>query len=105
MGLHSELRDAVENERDDVVRVLASYQAVPVEVDDSEVETANLLGGGSETPDFELEKRGVEESEDDHLVDRQTRKLVVEALGVDSAESCADVQDELENHEDWGANV
>ncbi|MDG5777521.1 hypothetical protein VB773_13365 [Haloarculaceae archaeon H-GB2-1] len=105
MGLHGELRDAVENGRDEVVQVLASYKAVPVEVEDSGVETADLLGGGSDTPDFELEKRGVEESEDDHLVDRQTRKLVVEALGVDSSEECEQVVEELERHDDWGAKA
>lgn len=101
MGLHSELRDALEEDRSEIVRVLAEHRVLPEQVDEDEgVETASLLGGGKEVLDFQLVPD--EGTAEDHNVDRQTRKLVVEDLGIDSAENCESVQEEIRSHENWG---
>lgn len=104
MGLHTELRDAVDEGHSAVVQVLAEYEALPVEVEDTAVETANLLGGGS-TPDFEFERQEGVEADEGHTLDRQTRKLAVEALGIDSVDACEEVQEEIRNHEAWGSKA
>ncbi|PSP83042.1 hypothetical protein BRC83_08385 [Halobacteriales archaeon QS_1_68_17] len=103
MGLQSELRDAMDEGYDEVVAVLARHKVVPVEAEAEKVETASLLGGGKEITDFELEERGEDRTMGD-VVDRQTRKLTVEALGIETVEDCGKVQDEITSHEEWGTN-
>lgn len=99
MGIQEDLKDAIEQGRDDVVRVLAEYRVLPVTTD---YETSDLLGG-SKTPDFSFERQY--ESETEHVADRQTRRLVVDALGMTSEEECADAQEEIQNHDQWGAQA
>ncbi len=99
MGIQEDLKDAIEAGRDDVVRVLAEHRVLPVTV---EYETSDLLGG-SKTPDFEFQRQ--EESETEHVADRQTRRLVVDSLGMTSEEECEDVQAEIEAHDSWGAKA
>jgi hypothetical protein len=102
MAIATELRQALDESRDELVRVMASYKVVPVESEAEQETATGLLGGGGETHDFNLEQWG---DIDTKLADRQTRKLIVEKLGVDTAEDCQAVQDEIENHEDWGAQT
>ncbi len=99
MRIQESLKDAIEEGRDEVVRVLAEHRVVPVTV---EYETSDLLGG-SKTPDFELQRQ--DDSESEHVADRQTRRLVVDTLGMTSGEECDDVQAEIRSHDDWGARV
>lgn len=99
MGLHSDVREAVNESRDELIGVLASYNTIPVE--DEEVETANLLGGDT-APDFEFERQDGA-ADEEHTLDRQTRKLAVEKLGIDSLDDCEAVQDEIRNHADYSA--
>lgn len=99
MGIQEELKDALDEGRDDVVRVLAEHRILP-EV--AEYETSDLLGG-STTPDFSFERQ--QESGSEHVADRQTRRLVVDALGMTSEDDCEGVKDEIRNHDSWGARA
>jgi len=99
MGIQPDLRDAIEEGRDEVVRVLAEYRVVPVV---AEYESSNLLGG-SQTPDFTFERQY--ESETEHVADRQTRQLAVDTLELRSEEECEDVEAEIRNHDSWGAKA
>lgn len=98
MGVQQDLMDAVEEGRDEVVRVLAAYRVLPETV---AVETSgsNLLGG-SRTPDFAFERQS--ESESEHVADRQTRARIVDALGLQSEDDCDAVRDEIRSHDAWG---
>jgi hypothetical protein len=96
MGLQEELKDAIEQGREEVVRVLADHRVVPVVVEDSG--SSDLLGG-SKTPAFSFERR--EGSGAERVADRQTRRLVVDTLGLESAADCEDTRSEIRNHEGW----
>lgn len=98
MGIQQELTTALEGSRAEIVQVLAEHRVLPVVVEDSEFGSSNLLGGTS-TPDFSFERQ--DESETEHVADRQTRSRVVDALGLDSEEKCAEVQTEIRSHEAW----
>jgi hypothetical protein len=99
MGIQEDLKDAIGQGRDEVVRVLAEHRVLPVTTD---YETSDLLGG-SKTPDFSFERQY--ESETEHVADRQTRRLVVDTLGMTSEEECDDVREEIQSHERWGARA
>jgi hypothetical protein len=99
MPIQEDLKDAIEEGREDVVRVLAEHRVVPVTV---EYETSDLLGG-SKTPDFEFQRQ--DESESEHVADRQTRRLVVDTLGMTSEAECEEVQEEIRAHDNWGAEA
>jgi hypothetical protein len=99
MGIQEDLKNAIEQSRDEVVRVLAEHRVLPVTTD---YETSDLLGG-SKTPDFSFERQY--ESETEHVADRQTRRLVVDALGMTSEADCDDVREEIQNHERWGVRA
>ena len=99
MGIQEDLKSAIEQSRDEVVRVLAEHRVLPVTTD---YETSDLLGG-SKTPDFSFERQY--ESETEHVAERQTRRLVVDTLGMTSEEECDDVREEIQSHERWGARA
>lgn len=99
MGLHNELREGLDEDRDTIVEILARHHAVPAEVEENQVETANLLGGGSETTDFQI--RRYDKEDEGQLVDRQTRKLVIEKLGIETVDDCENVVEEIKNHDAW----
>jgi hypothetical protein len=94
MGFVDEVREAIDNGRDETVAVLASHHVVPAE--ESGQQTADLgLGGG---PAFELEKTDAEST---HTLDRQTEKLVLDALGIDDLDACEDTASEIRGHANW----
>lgn len=95
MDIKQDLTDAMEEGRGDVVRVLAEHQVLPVVV---ERQSSNLMGG-SQSPDFMFERQSDEASQP--LSDRQTRSMVVDALGLASEEDCKALQEEIRNHEGW----
>jgi hypothetical protein len=101
MGIQEDLKDAIEQGRNDVVRVLAEYRVLPVTVE-SATRSSDLLGG-SKTPDFSFERQY--ESETEHVAARQTRRLVVDTLGMTSEAECEDVQEEIRDHDSWGARA
>jgi len=103
MGVQTELREAVENDRDDVIRAMAAYKVIPVENEAQRVETASLLGGGGgDAPDFALEQQLDGASK---IQDRHTRKLVMEAIGVETAEDRDAAEKEIRDHPDWGSKA
>jgi hypothetical protein len=102
MGIRADLKDAVEQGRDDVVGVLAAYRVLPAVVEAPDGGGSNLLGG-SKTPDFSFERQF--ESERERVADRQTRARVVDALGLASEDDCEAVREEIRAHDDWGANA
>jgi hypothetical protein len=101
MVVQSELRDAMESGREETIKLLAQYQAVPV-VDES-VETSSLLGGRTK-PAFKLVETG-EGAEPVETVDRQTRQDVLNYLGIDEEEDLPPVKEEIEAHDAWGEKV
>jgi hypothetical protein len=98
MGIQEELKNAIEAGRDEVVGVLADHRVLPVVVEDAQ--SSDLLGG-SKTPDFEFERRAGDEDKGEHVADRQTRRLVVDTLGLTSADDCESVRDEIRDHDRW----
>lgn len=97
MVVQNELREAMETGRDELIEVLAQYQAVPRV--DEDVEVSSLLGGRKNT-EFKLAEPG-----DVETTDRQTRQEVLEALGINDAEDLPPVQEEIKSHEAWGEKV
>ncbi|MDR5656480.1 MAG: hypothetical protein ACQEQJ_05145 [Halobacteriota archaeon] len=97
MVVQSELREAMESGRDETIELLARNETVPVI--DEEAEVSDLLGGRKQ-PSFKLEEEdGVE------TVDRQTRQDVLNFLDIEDEADLEPVQEEIRNHEDWGADV
>lgn len=96
MDIKQDLTDAMKEGRDEVVRVLAEHQVLPVVV---ERQKSNLMGG-SQSPDFAFEREAVEGSQ--QLTDRQTRSMVVDSLGLTSEAECEALREEIRNHESWG---
>lgn len=96
MDIKQDLVDAMDEGRDEVVRVLAEHRVLPVVV---ERQSSNLLGG-SQSPDFMFERQSEEASQP--LSDRQTRSMVVDALGLTSEEECDALREEIKNHDHWG---
>lgn len=97
MVAQNELRGAMEQGRDTLVELLATYQAVPVV--DADVEVSSLLGGRTNT-EFKLAEPG-----DVETTDRQTRQEVLEILGVGDEDDLPAVQSEIKSHEAWGEKV
>lgn len=97
----SVIRDAIEAGRDETIKVLAEYKAVPVV--DEEAQTSDLLGGRKK-PAFKLEER-IEDQTPGETVDRQTRQDVLDLLGIVDREDLSPVQEEIESHEAWGRKV
>ncbi|AOW80925.1 hypothetical protein HTSR_1756 [Halodesulfurarchaeum formicicum] len=97
MVVQSELREAMESGREETIELLARNETVPVI--DEEAEVSDLLGGRKQ-PSFKLEEAdGVE------TVDRQTRQDVLNFLDIEDEADLEPVQEEIKNHEDWGADV
>ncbi|MFB6110396.1 MAG: hypothetical protein ABEJ60_05925 [Halodesulfurarchaeum sp.] len=98
MVTQSELRDAMESGREETIELLARNGVLPV-IDES-AEVSDLLGGRKQ-PSFKLEEReaGVE------TVDRQTRQDVLNFLDIEDESDLEPVQEEITNHEAWGADV
>lgn len=99
MPIQQDLKDAVDQGRDDVVGVLAAYQVLPVAVESS----GSTLLGKSKTPDFTFERET--EGESQQVADRQTRVRVVDALGLRSEADCEQVREEIQDHDGWGDAV
>ncbi len=95
MTIASELREAMDDGREELIAVLAEHRLVPELAGTS---SSSLLGD-SAVPKFELVSRG-ERDEAQH-VDRQTGKLVLDTLGVSSEEECESVVEEITGHDAW----
>jgi hypothetical protein len=100
MGVQADLKDAIEQGREDVVRVLAEYGVVPVAVENT---GGTDLLGKTRAPDFNFERR--HEAESERVADRQTRVRMVDALGLRSEEDGERVREEIESHEAWQSRV
>lgn len=95
MGLQADLKDAIDEGRDDLIQVLAEHRIVPTVVERS---GGSSLLGKTTAPIIRLDSadRGTS------VVDRQTTAHVVDALGLDSEEDCERVRDEIGTHSAWG---
>lgn len=94
MGIQADVKDALEDGRDELVRVLAEYRVVPAVVDRGG--GSGLLGDSS--PTFTLDSQGDEAN----TIDRQTTVKVVNMLGLESEDDCDEVCEEIESHSAWG---
>lgn len=86
MAVQVEVEAALEEDRDDLIRVLAEHQLVPT-VDRG---GGSSLLGKKASPTVTLEAR----SDQTGSVDRQTTVRVVDALGIDSADACEAVRED-----------
>lgn len=101
MVVQSELREAIESGREETIRVLAEYKAVPIV--DEEAEVSNLLGGRKK-PSFKIDERH-EGSTGAQSVDRQTRQDILDLLGIVEEDDLPPVVEEIESHDAWGEKV
>lgn len=97
MTVQADLNEAIESGRDDLIRVLAKHRLLPAVVEGSGGDDSGLLGK-SATPTFRLDSQTADAS----VVDRQTTAHVVDTLGLDSAEACEAVREEIQAHSAWG---
>lgn len=93
MVIQDDIKDALEEGRDELVRVLASNEVLPTVVDDDS--GSDLLG--SSTPTFRIET-----ADGTSVVDRQTRSQVVDAFEMRSEEDCEAIREEIRSHDAWG---
>lgn len=82
--------------RDALVRVLAAYKVVP--------KRNPMAGSGVAKSDYILERRGQKVGSAKHAVGTQTRKALIEKLGIDSDATCEQVRAEIKAHPHWGKN-
>ncbi|MFA1610134.1 hypothetical protein [Halobellus rubicundus] len=95
MVIQDDVKDALEEGRDELVRVLASHGVLPTVVDDSS--GSDLLG--SSTPTFRIET-----ADGTSVVDRQTRSQVVDAFEMRSEADCEAVREEIRAHDAWSGS-
>lgn len=95
MAVQADVKAALEGDRDELIRVLAQYRLVPSVVDRG---GGSSLLGKQAAPTVKLEAQ----SEETGTVDRQTTVRVVDALGLDSADACDAIADEVRSHDAWG---
>lgn len=93
MAVQADVKDALEGDRADLVRVLADHRLVPTPVDRGGSDLLDRSTSPTVTLDPQSEEAG--------NVDRQTTVRVVDALGLDSEEACEAVAEEIRNHEAW----
>lgn len=89
MGVQADVTAALAGDREDLIRVLADHELVPVVVDRG---GGSSLLGKKASPSIKLEPQ----SDETGTIDRQTTVRVVDALGLDSAEACEAVREEIE---------
>lgn len=94
MAVQEEVKSALEEDREELVRVLAEHRVRPTPDDQS---GGTSLGGLSAAPSFRFET----EDGGKAITDRQTRSAVLDALGVHSEEDCEDVREEIADHAAW----
>jgi len=94
MAVQEDVKAALEEDREELIRVLAEHGVRPT-LDDQSGGTS--LGGLSAAPSFKFET----EEGDAAVTDRQTRSSVLDTLGVHSEADCDDVRAEIANHPAW----
>lgn len=94
MGIQADLKDALDGDRDDLIRTLAEHRVTPDVVEGS---TESGLLDREPKPSFRLDAH----SDETGSVDRQTTALVADALGLESEADCDAVCQEIESHSAW----
>ena len=92
MVIQDDIKDALDDGRDELVGVLAENGALPTVAEESG--GSDLLG--SSTPNFRIET-----TDGTSVADRQTRSRAVDALGLRSADDCEAVREEIRDHDAW----
>lgn len=94
MGIQAEVNDAIDEGRDDLIRVLAEQRILPTVVEQASSGSGLL---GEPTPTFGLDPQ----TDDAGTIDRQTTGDILSALDIDSEEDCESVREEIRNHAAW----
>lgn len=94
MAVQADLKDAIEDGREELIRALATHRLRPAVVEGS---GGSSLLGKSAAPTFRLEAA----SDDTGSLDRQTTAHVVDTLGLETEADCEAVREEIENHPAW----
>jgi len=97
MGIQEDVRDAVDEGRDDLIGALAEHHVFPTVVDQPESSIGDMIGA-SDSPTVRLD---ADDGTAD-VLDRQTTARVVDTLGLDSEEACETTREEIESHSSWG---
>jgi len=95
MPVQADMKAALEEDRENLIQVLADYRLLPTVVDR---DGGSSLLGESSSPTVTLEAQ----AEDTVTLDRQTTARVVDTLGLDSEAATTAVRDEIESHDAWG---
>jgi hypothetical protein len=95
MPVQADMKAALEEDRENLIQVLADYRLLPTVVDR---DGGSSLLGESSSPTITLEAQ----AEDTVTLDRQTTARVVDTLGLDSEAAATAVRDEIESHDAWG---
>lgn len=96
MGIQSDIKDALDGDREDLIRVLADHRLYPAVVEHADASDSGLLGKKA-SPTFRLDATDGESN----VLDRQTTLQVVDALGLESEPDCETVREEIEEHPSW----
>ncbi|QCC48586.1 hypothetical protein [Halobellus limi] len=92
MVIQDDIRDALDDGRDELVGVLAEHGVLPTVVEESG--GSDLLG--SSTPNFRFET-----ADGTSVADRQTRSRAVDALELRSEDDCEAAREEIREHDAW----
>jgi hypothetical protein len=93
MAIQTEIKEAADSGREELLRTLASHHVLPTVVEQAE---SSLLGESS-TPTFRFES----EAENTSVADRQTSALAADTLGLSSGDDCESVREEIRAHDAW----
>lgn len=93
MGIQTDLTDAMEHGRDELVRTMAEHGIRPTVVESG----GSSLLGKSAAPTFRVDAA----DGPTNVVDRQTTSHIVDTLGLDSEADCERVREEIESHPAW----
>jgi hypothetical protein len=80
--------------REELIQVFAEYRVVP--------EKNPMAGSSVSKSDYILKRRGGKVGGNKHAVGTETRKSLIQKLGINSDAECERVREEIKNHPHWG---
>ncbi|MFC6874599.1 hypothetical protein [Halobellus marinus] len=92
MAVQTEMKEAADSGREDLIRTLAEHRVLPTTIEQS---GSSLLGGSTATYRFESEESG------ESVADRQTSARAADTLGLTGGEDCESVREEIQAHDAW----
>ncbi|WP_311170611.1 hypothetical protein [Halobellus ordinarius] len=94
MAVQTEMKEAADSGREDLIRTLAEHRVLPTTIEQS----GSSLLGESSTSTYRFESEASGES----VADRQTSARAADTLGLTSGGDCESVREEIQAHDAWG---